>query len=665
MCGIVGNISLGKRKLSNIKEIEQMLDVQNHRGPDDRGICGFSFCTGKISEYETDGEIEQKQFDGIIGFNRLSILDLSSKGHQPMLSEDKKVIIAFNGEIYNAFDFVGELKSKGYHFHSGTDTEVVLKLYLEYGFDKMIKLLNGMFAIVIVDLRMNRFYMARDRFGIKPFYYRIFNEKIIFASEIKCFLCDKEFEPELDKESVYEHLIYSGTHHKNLMKGVENLWPGEVLECTEGNIKRYKFFDMNKYQRPLKPQMSHSRYKEEMEKILREAIKRQMISDVKLGCQLSGGIDSTLITTYASQIDNTGLKDTVSVIFDNQNRSYSEEDYMDMVQKKLHLDAHKYIIDKSYVAENLERTIWHLDTMANTSNSIGIMLLSEEAKKNVTVLLSGEGADEAFAGYWQFSLAPVLESYWKVRRNPVGSMLSKPVRHFDNGALSKYMKDGYSNFVTSTFGVTEKEYFYNMVMLGQDSAKVLYEENVNKRKKLFDQFSGTQFDKHIKYMMSTNLPDLLIRQDKMSMSASIENRVPFLDNKVIDFAFSLPRRELLKWKISLKRIMDLKLTEGKNILKELSVKSYGKEFTYRGKRGFDLPLADFLSSGSFEKYFYTTLIPGMNHHGILNSDYAKKLYGNIRTISGKEAAVLWKMVNLEIWCQLFVDRKCDKYLARG
>lgn len=666
MCGIVGNISLGKRKLNihNIQEIKNMLDIQNHRGPDDRGICGFSFCTGEVSELESGHDRMREQLDGILGFNRLSILDLSSKGHQPMLSEDKRVLLAFNGEIYNAFDFVKELERKGYCFHSRTDTEVVLKLYLEYGFDKMIKILNGMFALVIVDLRTKKFYMARDRFGIKPLYYSVFDDRIIFASELKCFLCDTEFKPELDKESVFEHLIYSGTYHKNLMKGVENLQSGEVLEFAEGQIKKYKFFDIDQYCRPLKGQISHRKYKEKMEDVLRRAVERQMISDVKLGCQLSGGIDSTLITTYASQRDHTGLKDTISVIFDDQNRSYSEESYMDMVQEKLHLHAHKHVIDKSYVSENLERTIWHLDTMANTSNSIGIMLLSEEAKKNVTVLLSGEGADEAFAGYWQFSLAPVLERYWKVRRNPLGRLLTKPVSHFDEGALSKYMKNGYSNFVVSTFGVTEKEYFCNMVTMEQDNASTLYESIKDSRRRLFDKFSGTSFDKHIKYMMSTNLPDLLIRQDKMSMSASIENRVPFLDNEVIDFAFSLPQKELLKWRISPQRIKDLKFTEGKNILKELSVKIYGRKFTFRGKRGFDLPLADFLSSRNFKNYFYDTLVPGMRKHGVLNARFAEELYSNINILSGKEAAVLWKMVNLEIWCQLFIDRKYDKYLLK-
>ena len=249
-----------------------------------------------------------------------------------------------------------------------------------------------------------------------------------------------------------------------------------------------------------------------------------------------------------------------------------------------------------------------------------------------------------------------------VRKNPIGHILLTPFSHFDQGALCKYMQKGYSNFVVSTFGVTAEDNFADMVSLSREKAVAIYESTQKCREKLFDSFSGTQFDKHVKYMMTTNLPDLLIRQDKMSMSASIENRVPFLDNEVIDFAFSLPREELLRWKFSPKRIKNMNFTEGKNILKELTKKIYGNKFTYRKKRGFDLPLADFLSGNNFKSYFYETLVPGMDKHGILKSAYAKKLYQNIKTISDKEAAVLWKMVNLEIWCQLFIDKRCGQYL---
>lgn len=658
MCGIVGNISLGNRKLSNISEVQQMLNIQNHRGPDDRGICLVDFDSERIAEVKSSNHNEGNKVDGIVGFNRLSIRDLSLNGHQPMLSENGKIMLAFNGEIYNAFDYREDLKASGYIFRSNTDSEVILRLYQEYGFDKMISMLNGMFAIVIVDVEKNQVYMARDRFGIKPFYYSIFNDKILFASELKCFLCDSEFEPEIDKESIYEHIIYSGTNSKNLMKNVECLQPGEILNFQFcGRLRKYKFFDINNYTRPQRKKISMRKCKREMETLLRKAVKQQLVSDVKVGCQLSGGIDSTLITTYASEMQQGKLEDTVSVVFDDTNEAFSEEKYIDQVNNTLKLKSHKCVIDKSFVSQNLTKTIWHLDTMANTPNAIGIMQLSEEAKKHVTVLLSGEGADEAMAGYWQLSLAPVLETYWKVRRNKIGHALLHPFRRFDNGALCVKMKDGYENFVVSTFGVVERDTFKKMFMIDSDNADKIYDTVVEERKSLFRNFSGTNFDKHIKYMMTTNLPDLLVRQDKMSMSASIENRVPFLDNSVIEYAFSLPKKMLLKWKINPKRIRAFKLTEGKIVLKELCVNKYGKEFTYRGKRGFDLPLADFLSDESFKTYFNQILIPSMEERAIFNATYAKELYDNLLALDKNESNALWKMVNFEIWCELFIDKR--------
>ena len=658
MCGIAGNISIGNRKINNLSAVKQMLDVQNHRGPDDRGICCFQFRENVFID-GLSSDSKNQAFDGIIGFNRLSIRDLTEKGHQPMISLDKKVMLAFNGEIYNANEYRELLIKNGYTFRGYSDTEVILNMYIEYGFDKMIGLLNGMFAMVLVDIYRGCVYIARDRFGIKPMYYTVLNGKILFASEMKCFLCDEEFVPQIDCATIPEHIIYSGTNSKNLMKDVEVVRPGEVIKYEYGHeIKKYLFFNIDSYKRPMKPQKSYKEYKNEMEQLLKEAVGSQMVSDVKVGCQLSGGIDSTLITKYASEIDNSQLKDTISVIFDDTNKSYSEEIYMDMAQNVLDLDSHKFVIDRSYVGDNLERTIWHLDTMANTSNSIGIMLLSEKAKQYVTVLLSGEGADEAFAGYWQYSLAPVLKKYWEIRNAPIAGALLTPIARFDNGELNRHMRGGYANYVVSTFGVMEKDIFTNLMLYKEQSdAENVYENELRRRKSLFESFTGSEFDKHVKYMMTTNLPDLLIRQDKMSMSASIENRVPFLDNNVIDFSFSLPEAELIKWKISPSRIRRFKLTEGKYILKDIACTHFGDEFAYRGKRGFDLPLADFLSSTNFADFFNDELVPGMKNHGIINYQYASELYRNIEHISGKEAHALWKMINLEIWERLFIDKK--------
>ncbi len=654
MCGICGNISISNRTVRNIKEIENMLNVQNHRGPDDRGVCCFSYAGEEVySGVRVSDFPQERSFDGIIGFNRLSILDLSQNGHQPMLSPDGRVILAFNGEIYNAFDFVDELKGKGYAFKSGTDTEVILNLYLEYGFDKMVSMLNGMFAITIVDLRSGTVYLARDRFGIKPFYYGIYEDKLTFASEMKCFLCDSEFQPQLNQETLYETMIYSGTNSVTLMKGIELLYPGEVLKFTrEKGIEKYRFFNIDESKGTDIDSKKNSL--EQLEHLLRNAVKRQMISDVKVGCQLSGGIDSTLVTTFAAQMDKSPLEDTISIVFDSENSSYSEEEYMDVVQKKLQLHPHKYILDTEYVKNNLERTVWHLDTIANTPNSIGIMLLSAEAKKDVTVLLSGEGADEVFGGYWQFTRAAFLERLIKCDENLHGAICK-----FTKGkAIQKQvdkMRKGYGYYVATTHGFLEEESLKGL--FAEDSMfEEKYWAEIQKREELFNRFSGDEFERHIKYKMMTNLPDLLVRQDKMSMSASIENRVPFLDNDVVNFALNMPKEELLHWNYT-KLLQGKYPVEGKYMLKKICENIYGSNFTYRRKRGFDLPLAKFLNHKDFKEYFYDELGINMKNRGVISADYTKKLFDNIDNLNKAESQVLWKAINLEIWCGLFVDKK--------
>ena len=377
-----------------------------------------------------------------------------------------------------------------------------------------------------------------------------------------------------------------------------------------------------------------------------------MISDVKVGCQLSGGIDSTLVTTFASEIEKSPLKDTVSIVFDNDNKSYSEEEYMDIVQKKLQLKQHKYILNTEYVKDNLERTIWHLDTIANTPNSVGIMLLSEEAKKNVTVLLSGEGADEVFGGYWQFTRAAFFEKLVKCDSYDIISKLSnkKAIRN----QIDK-MRKGYDYYVATTHGFLEKDALQELFSNDSEFENKYWAE-IDKRQDLFNKFSGDEFEKHIKYKIVTNLPDLLVRQDKMSMSASIENRVPFLDNDVVDFALTLPKDVLLHWDI--KQLLKGKYpVEGKYALKKISENIYGKEFTYRRKRGFDLPLANFLDNKDFKNYFHDELIINMEKRNVLNAKYVKELYKNIETINNTEAQVLWKAINFELWCSLFLDKR--------
>ena len=340
-------------------------------------------------------------FEGMLGFNRLSILDLSSNGHQPMASPDQKVLLTLNGEIYNAFDFKEELIQWGFHFKSTSDTEVVLALYLKYGIDGLLARLNGMFAIVIADLGRNTFYIARDRFGIKPMYYISTEETFAFSSELKSFRYIDNFKFSLFEEQLDEYLLFRNNLNGTLFRGIQSLTPGHYISFRHNNslvIKRY--FDLNNYSRSPEVSGDIGYYGKRLEEWLSKSVQSQLMSDVKLGCQLSGGIDSSLVTWLANRNSDKGNFEAVSIIFNDQR--FSEEKYINKVSENLRIPSHKFLLDSEYYLENIERVAWHLEAPINHPNTVAIYKLSQRAKDYVTVLLSGEGADEVFGGYSRF-----------------------------------------------------------------------------------------------------------------------------------------------------------------------------------------------------------------------------------------------------------------------
>lgn len=322
MCAISGIINVGKygSNLNNeiMCDLDKANEVQRHRGPDASGVCAFSFSDQKSICALTAKEVmaANKTWDGILGFNRLSIKDLSSAGNQPMVGAEGKVILVFNGEIYNDKELRDELiAEKHCVFKGSSDTEVILNLYLEYGFEYMINKLNGMFAIVIVDLRRAMIFMARDRFGIKPLYYSFYKNHIVFASELKGIIQFSDFERELDLDAYNARLMFSRPGDKVLLNGVELLKPGQVIYIdSEGNINQKKYFDLDNYVRDEGKYKDINEAIEAAENVFADAISRQMVSDVKVGCQLSGGIDSSIVSYYANQLRTENLNDAVSII---------------------------------------------------------------------------------------------------------------------------------------------------------------------------------------------------------------------------------------------------------------------------------------------------------------------------------------------------------------
>ncbi|MCK5691809.1 MAG: asparagine synthase (glutamine-hydrolyzing) [Bacteroidales bacterium] len=634
MCGIAGYMNRTGEPLADSSCILEMLRIQKHRGPDDSGARAFSLTSGESAELETAAprSIDQR-FEGILGFNRLSILDLSHNGHQPMVSPDEKVLLTLNGEIYNAFDFQSELEEWGYRFKSTSDTEIVLALYLKYGFEGMLGRLNGMFAIVIVDLGRNELYITRDRFGIKPMYYVLTEKLFAFSSELKSFRYLEGFDYRLNEAQLDEFLLFRNTLRGTLFKDIVSLDPGHCLVYKadqEPVVQRY--FDPDDYVRSGASSGNLDDYGKRMEEWLSKSVRSQLMSDVKLGCQLSGGVDSSLVTWLANRNSEKGSFESVSIVFKDQR--FSEEKFIDRVTENLAITSHKFLLDSDYYLDHMERATWHLEAPLNHPNTIGIYKLSQRARDYVTVLLSGEGADEVFGGYSRFYS---LSYPYQTRRllHQFKKNLGHPLD------LADYFKQEYRSVMATAFmtpGMAAK--------LRPGFSK---KRATQGRRSLYNSLDGSLFDRQVKYEMLAYLPDLLIRQDKMSMAHSIENRVPFLDNEVVDNAFTVPEKYLL-----LKESPEGKNTE-KYLLKKMTASTFGKDFAFRNKMGFGIPVREFFTNLRFDEYLNDVVLPGIRQRGLFNHGPVSNWLSDVRSLKYNELEALWVLVSFEIWAGIYLD----------
>jgi len=632
MCGIVGYYLFDGQEEQSGCVVSSMMALQRHRGPDDSGIAAISTRRGTVEQVLQDEKIRFKQPANLLfGFNRLSILDLSANGHQPMMDDSGNVILMLNGEIYNAFDFKTGLMREGYHFKSTTDTEVVLNLYLKYGMEKMIRLLNGMFAIAIWDNRIKTLFLARDRFGIKPLYVLRQDGRLAFSSEMKSFGELPGFSFELDESRLNEFLLFRNAINDTLFKGIRNCTPGTYLSVTEsGEVREQLYYNINDEGAG---SGSSNGSIAALESALHDSVSRQMISDVKLGCQLSGGVDSSLVTYYAKKSLAEGRLETISIKFSNPH--YSEERYIDEVAGNLNLVSHKYEMSPEYYFNELERATWHFEQPLNHPNTIGIYLLSQEAKKHVTVLLSGEGADEALAGYERFTMATKPKYlnrtfFSRLRQNSSG--IRDFLKYYRDNNLRLIMESAYGNIQLAASLYPDFD----------------FESGVWKRKQLYETIDGDCVQKQRKYEILTYLPDLLMRQDKMSMAHSIENRVPFLDNQMIEAAFTISDEKLVGNRNG--------KTEAKLLLKQLCHQKFGERFAYRRKNGFGIPLRDFMSTPEFKEWWKDELEPGIRNRGVFRVAPVARWMANIEKANPQQLDAIWLMTGFEIWAKKYLDR---------
>lgn len=378
MCGIVGIIDF-QQNIKNSNVLDNMLYVQRHRGPD---------YTGKWVNSNV-----------AFGHNRLSIIDLSERGHQPMFSADKSVAIVFNGEIYNFKILRGELQEKGYQFNSDTDTEVIIYGYKEYGAG-IVKRLNGMFAFCIYDISKKTFLLARDRFGQKPLFYYFDGKRFLFASELKTILAYPEINKSIDYSALdlFLSLQYIPAPY-TIYKKVRQLRASEYLIFRDKTITTKNYFDIQ-IDDSLKNVSFHDA-KQLLRQKVNEAVQRRTIADVPLGSFLSGGIDSSIISALLAQ-NATKKITTISVGFDVE--SYSETPKARTIAEKYDTNHYEYILDLNEAKQNVENIISFYDQPFGDSSAIPTYYLSRVAKQNVTVALSGDGGDELFAGYQRYHL---------------------------------------------------------------------------------------------------------------------------------------------------------------------------------------------------------------------------------------------------------------------
>ncbi len=639
MCGIAGYI-FNQSKLKNTDTLRKMLQVQKHRGPDDSGINAFNLDSGEVLAFPTNETVQvDNQFNGLLGFNRLSILDLSENGHQPMLDPAKQIMLTLNGEIYNAFDYKEELEDWGYSFRSTSDTEIVLALYLKYGFHGMLDRLNGMFAIVIADFKQKCLFITRDRFGIKPMYYINKKARFAFSSELKSFKYLDDFRFELNEKQMDEFLVFRSNVNGTLFKDIHSLDPGHYLTYSiSGGVKVHRYFDINSYSRINELNGSLSIYGKQMEEWLSKSVKRQLMSDVKLGCQLSGGVDSSLVTWLANRNSDEGKFEAVSIVF--REKQYSEEKYIDHVTEGLEIPAHKFLLDSEYYLNHIEKATWHLEVPLNHPNTVGIYKLSQLAKEYVTVLLSGEGADEVYGGYsrfynvnYPFRLQKLLHEA-KSNRKDIKSIID-------------YFDIAYRSVMETAF--------MSPFLAGKVWKDFKKDQATCNRINLYRTLNGSAFDRQVKYEMQTYLPDLLIRQDKMSMAHSIENRVPFLDNEVVQNSFSIPEKYLLL----------RKSPEGGNaekyLMKKMAAKQFGNDFAFRDKMGFGIPVKEFFTEPRFMQYLNDKVFPGIRNRGIFDYGMVVNWTTRIGNLKYFELEALWVMVSFEIWASVYLDNDHENW----
>lgn len=614
MCGITGVVYFEDREPA-ISMLQQMTDVIHHRGPNDSGFL-------------TDNRIG-------LGFRRLSIIDIQ-EGHQPLCNEDESVWIVFNGEIYNYKSLRGMLIDRGHQFRTHSDTEVIVHLYEEYG-EECVKHLRGMFGFVIWDKRKKQLFGARDHFGIKPFYYHATDRQFLFGSEIKSLLAADGMNRLIHTDSLLNYLTFQYVPEPYTMfHGIQKLPPAHYVKVSwDGKFSIHRYWDpmFDPVDRPFEE------YVEQIRETLKDSVVHHMVSDVERGCFLSSGIDSTAIATHMRSIEPIR---TFSVGFEGPN---NETTIAKQTADALGTEHYAKIITRDEFIDTLPKAVWHQDEPVADPSAIALYHVAQLAKEHVTVVLSGEGADELFGGYRIYreplSLSPIERLPLPLRR-----MLHRFARMLPAGITGR-------NYLIRGTTPLEERFLGNAKIFTEDmKAEVLRLDSEMLKMYKNPQQIAAEFYKKTRHLdpvtrmqyidMNLWLPgDILMKADKMTMAHSLELRVPFLDKELFEVARRIPA----KYRVA------------NGTTKYIFRKAMGgiiPDFILnRPKLGFPVPLRDWLKGP-----LGGTLLEQMKASGIedyMNMEIVEQMVRKHQSGQGDYSRRIWTIYMFALWHVTYME----------
>lgn len=629
MCGICGLVNIREEQPVDRELVVAMNETLIHRGPDD---CGYYY----------------KDNVGL-GHRRLAIVDLAT-GRQPLANEDGTLWIAYNGEIYNHLSIRRELEAVGHIYRSNSDTESVLHCLEEYGTGGLSRL-RGMFAFAYYDEKSRRLVLVRDRLGIKPLYYVVTSEFMAFASEIKALLRLPQLKREVDNNALLQILALKYTSDDSTMfAGIRKLMPGHYLELQRGQVSVTRYWDCNAI--PVSTSLKAPEAAEHLRELLDESIRLRLMADVPLGMFLSGGVDSTIIASRMAEMVDEPIS-TFSIGF--REREANELHYARLAARNANANQHEVTMTTEDFFNLLPRMIYHEDEPIAHPSSVALHKVSVLAGQHVKVVLTGEGSDELFGGYERYYQTIYNLLFDRIvfsvlprglRRRLIRPMIDAlpygfPYRNkalrttvYLNNDVETLFLDNYATFSRDMLaGLLNAAYWS-----GHDATGVYGGFNA-----FFERSEASSLLGKLLYAdIKTYLVELLMKQDQMSMAASIESRVPFLDHKVVEFALSLPDE------------LKIRGFQTKRVLRMAYEKDIPKEILDRPKVGFPVPIKRWFA----EDYHETArrLVLGRESFccEVFNRDFIERLFALHRAGKYNHSDRIWPLLNLELWHRIFL-----------